>query len=69
MALLGWRFEVLFVDADVDLVVKAIVVSVGGVFFFIYIHIAVWLFLHYDWSLGVFRFGILFFFVLANEFG
>ena len=39
MALLGWRFEVLFVDADVDLVVKAIVVSVGGVFFCIYIYL------------------------------
>lgn len=39
MALLGWRFEVLFVDADVDLVVKAIVVSVGGVFFlYMYIY-------------------------------
>ena len=47
MALLGWRFEVLFVDADVDLVVMAIVVSVGGVFF-VYIYISVWLFLHYD---------------------
>ena len=39
MALLGWRFEVLFVDTDVDLVVKAIVVSVGGEFFFVYIYI------------------------------
>ena len=48
MALLGWRFEVSFVDADVDLVVKAIVVSVGGVFFFVYIYISVWLFLLYD---------------------
>ena len=54
MALLGWRFEVLFVDTDVDLVVKAIVVSVGGVFFCTYIYIAVWLCLHYDWSFGVF---------------
>ena len=41
----------------------------GKVIFFVYIYIAVWLFLHYDWSLGVFRFGILFFFVLAYEFG
>jgi hypothetical protein len=45
MALLGWRFEVLFVDTDVDLVVKAIVVSVGGVFFFcIYIYVCLVIF-------------------------
>jgi hypothetical protein len=62
MALLGWRFEVSFVDADVDLVMKAIVVSVGGVFFFVYIYMSVWSFLLYDWSFGVFRFGSLFFF-------
>jgi hypothetical protein len=44
MALLGWRFEVLFVDTDVDLVVKAIVVSVGGVFFCVYIYVCLVIF-------------------------
>ena len=63
MALLGWRFEVSFVDADVDLVMKAIVVSVGGVFFFLYIYIC--LFGHFCFTIGRLVFlglGVCFFF-------
>lgn len=68
MALLGWRFEVSFVDADVDLVVKAIVVSVGGVFF---VYIYIYLFGYFCFTIDrlVFLGLEVCFFLLANEFG